>query len=105
MIGRPLHAFFIEIIRNNLLKKFPITTADANIALSINGPNRDAIRGKTTIQATEHVQSNQRTPLPPEILSAHEQVTRCIDYLFIYRLVFFITVSRNIHFINVGNVM
>ena len=71
MIGRPSHAFFIEIIRNNLLKNCPITTADANIALSIIGPNRDAIRGKTTRQATEHVRSNQRIPLPPEILSAH----------------------------------
>ena len=55
MIGRPLHAIFIEIIRDNLLKNCPITTADANIALSINGPNHDAIRGKTTRQATEHV--------------------------------------------------
>ena len=60
MIGRPLHTFSIKIIRDNLLKNCPITTADDNIALSINGPNRDAIRGKKTKQATEHVQSNQR---------------------------------------------
>ena len=52
MIGRSLHTFFIKIIRDNLLKDCPITTVDANIALSINGPNRDAIRGKTTRQAT-----------------------------------------------------
>ena len=51
-IGIPSHAFFIKIIRDNLLKNCPITTADANIALSINGPNRDAIRGNTTRQAT-----------------------------------------------------
>ena len=52
MIGRPSHASFIKIIRDNLLKNCPITTTDANIALSINGPNRDGIRGKTTRQAT-----------------------------------------------------
>ena len=104
MIGRTSHASFIKIIRDNLLKNCPITIADANIALSINGPNHNASRGKTTRQATEHVRSNQRTPLPPEILAAHKQVTLCVDYFFIDGLVFFITVSRNIHFITVENV-
>ena len=43
--------------------------------------------------------------MPPKILAAHKQVTLCIDYFFIDGLTFFITVSRNIHFITVENVM
>jgi hypothetical protein len=105
MIGRPGHAFFIDIIRNRHGKNCPITEQDANIALDINGTNLAAIRGKTTRQATEHVQSDQRVPLPPEILAAHKKVCICMDYFFIDKLVFFITVSRNIHFISVENVL
>jgi len=72
MIGRPSHAFFIKIIRERYGKNCSITVAaDANIALEINGSNRAAIRGKTKRQATEHVRSNQRVPLPPDILAAH----------------------------------
>jgi hypothetical protein len=68
LVGRPAHAFFVEVIRENQLKNCPVTVNNANRAIKIYSPDVDALRGKTTRTTPAHVPSNQLRPLPFELL-------------------------------------
>eukprot|EP00957_Ditylum_brightwellii_P070692 5372217-Ditylum_brightwellii.AAC.1 len=39
-------------------------------------------------------------PVHPEILTLHSDITLCIDMMFINKIPFFITMSRNLKFIS-----
>jgi len=104
MIGRGGQQRFLNIIRDGELKNCPITIDDAKNAFKIFGKNLHSVRGGTTRSKTEHVPSNQRIPLPLPILAAHKNVTLCIDYMFVDKMVFFVTTSRNIHFTTIENI-
>ena len=101
LVGRPSHAMFIKMIREQHLPNCPVTVDDANRAVKIYGTDVAALQGKTTRRTPEHVPSNQLYPLPLSLLDAHKQVTICFDIFFVDGITFFATVSRNIHFITV----
>ena len=88
MIGRGGQQRFLHIIRDGELKNCPVTMDDAKNAFTIFGKNLHSIRGGTTRSKTEHVPSNQRIPLPLDILKAHKTVTLCIDYMFVDKFFF-----------------
>jgi hypothetical protein len=98
MIGRPSHATFVKMIRENQLDGCPITVDDANRALQIYGPDLAALRGKTVRRQIDHVPSNQSDPVLSSILMDHGNVTLCLDILFVDGLIFVATVSRNLLF-------
>jgi Reverse transcriptase (RNA-dependent DNA polymerase) len=104
LIGRPSHATFTKMIRENQLDGCPITVDDANRALKIYGPDVTALRGKTVRRQVEHIPSNQVDPVLTSILKAHGNITLCLDILFVDGLVFVTTVSRNLHFITIDNI-
>jgi hypothetical protein len=62
LIGRPSHAAFVKMIRENQLDGCPITVDDANRALKIYGTDLSALRGKTVRRQVDHVPSNQSDP-------------------------------------------
>jgi hypothetical protein len=101
MVGRPSHATFLKMIRENMIDGCPITVDDANRALKIYGPDVSALRGKTVRRQVEHVPSNQVDPVLHSILKEHSDVTICLDILYVDGLVFVATVSRNLHFITI----
>ena len=41
---------------------------------------------------------------PLDILTAHKNVTLCIDYMFVDKMVFLVTTSRNLHFLTIENI-
>ena len=104
MIGRGGQQRFLNIIRDGELKNCRVTMDDAKNAFTIFGKNLHSIREGTTRSKIEHVPSNQRIPLPLAILAAHKTVTLCIDYMFVDKMVFFVTTSRNLYFTTIENI-
>lgn len=99
MVGRPSHATFLKMIRNNLLQNCPITVNDANNALKIYGPDLGSVRGKTVRRTPHIVHSDLIEELPKEIINSHGKVTICMDIFFVDGLAFLSTVSRGIRFV------
>jgi Zinc knuckle len=91
LVGRPSHATFLKMIRENMIDGCPITVDDANRTVKIYRPDRSALRGKTVRRQVEHVPSNQVDPVMHSILKEHSDVTLCLDILFADGLVFVAT--------------
>ena len=56
-----------------------------------------SIKGKTTYTTQEHVKIHPQD-IPQEIMDKHGQVILAIDVMFINKIPFIMTTSRNIHF-------
>jgi hypothetical protein len=103
-IGRPSTADFIRIVDDRLLPNCPITKEDIMAAEHIFGPDLGAIKGKTVRIGPRKV----RIPsvvVPNEILARYHKITLCGDIMFVNKIPFFITISRNIKFGTVEMIM
>ena len=103
-VGRPSHAIFIRMIRDNLILNCPISEADANRALQIYGTDIGSLRGKTTRTTPEHVSNDLITDIPKSILDNHRNITLCINIFFVDGLAFLGTISRNIRFVTIEHI-
>jgi hypothetical protein len=97
MVGRPTTKEFIKIVEMNLLPNCPVTREDILIAEKIFGPDIGSLKGKTVRRDTDHVEVSA-TPVPSELMSQYRNVTIGADIMFVNKLPFFVTISRNIKF-------
>ena len=97
MIGRPSTAEYIQIVENHLLPNCPVTRADIVAAEKIFGPDVGILKGKTVRKGTEHVEIAEVT-IPSEIMSEYRDVVVGADVMYINKIPFFVTMSRNIKF-------
>ena len=67
-----------------------VTRGDIQAATDIFGPNIGSLKGKTVHKPNQHVRSGA-DGVPPEIMAIHQNVTLCIDIMFINNIPFFIT--------------
>ena len=67
------------------------------IAEKIFGPDIGSLKGKTVRRGTDHVEVSA-TPVPSELMSQYRDVTIGADIMFVNKLPFFVTISRNIKF-------
>jgi hypothetical protein len=79
------------------LPNCPVTREDIMTAEKIFGPDVGSLKGKTVRRTTDHVEINQY-PIPAELMSQHREVTIAADIMFVNKLPFFVTISRNIKF-------
>jgi hypothetical protein len=96
-IGRPSTKDFMSIITNNQLRNCPITKADIMAAEHIFGPDVGSLKGKT-VRRRPHRVRQVIEPLPPDIMSRYQNVTLCVDVMFVNEIPLLVTLSRNIRF-------
>ena len=96
-IGRPSTAEYIQIVEKNLLPNCPITREDIVAAEKIFGPDVGILKGKTVRRGTEHVEIAEVT-IPSEVMSEHRDVVIGADIMYINKIPFFVTMSRNLKF-------
>jgi hypothetical protein len=97
MIGQPFLSSFLKIVENNLLKNCPISREDVLATEDILGPNLGSLKGKTVWRGGTHVRMEYHG-IPCGIMERHQDVTLCVDIMFVNQIPFFITISRNIKF-------
>ena len=79
------------------LKGCPLTKADIQAAEDIYGPNLGALKGKTVDRPNPHIPAGV-DHVPTAIMDIHHSVTLAIDVMFINKVAFLITTSRNLKF-------
>ena len=74
-----------------------MTKADVQAAEDIYGPNLGALKGKTVAHPNPHVAAGV-DQVPTSIMEVHRCITLAIDVMFINKVAFLITTSRNLKF-------
>jgi Reverse transcriptase (RNA-dependent DNA polymerase) len=97
IIGRPSTKTFLDIVDKNLLPNCPVKREDIVAAEKIFGPEVGSLMGKTVRKTPKPVQPTY-TSIPATIMSRYQEVTLAGDIMFVNKLPFFVTISRNIRF-------
>jgi hypothetical protein len=82
------------------LANCPVTEHDICTAHDIYGPNLGSLKGKTVHPPSQHFRAGI-DPVPPDIHQRHKSTVLAIDIMFIKKLPFLVTLSRNIKFLTV----
>jgi hypothetical protein len=101
LVGRPELKDFIRYLDGHSLTNCPIHPQDAINAHAIFGRDLASIKGKTTCQQVQVKGTLAAVAhnLPKEIMQQYRNVTICIDIMFVNKIPFFMSISRNIRFI------
>ena len=97
MVRRPTTKEFVNIVEMNLLPICPVIRDDILISKRIFGPDVGSLKGKTVGCGTDHVEVAV-VPVSSEIISQYRDVIIVADIMFVNKLPFFVTISRNIKF-------
>jgi hypothetical protein len=98
LVGRPELDDFMSYLDQNMIPNVPIDRYDAIAADKIFGRDVNSIKGKTTRRGTEHVHA-RLAGIPVGVMAKYRNVTLCIDNMSVNKVGFFMTISRDIHFI------
>jgi hypothetical protein len=86
---------FKWVIWSNQIKYCPMTIQGIDVAMKILGKNIAVLKGKTTRSKT-HPVARDYVKVPKELLKLHKEVFLTTDILFVNKIPFFLTLSRNI---------
>ena len=103
MIGAPTEREFQGLVRLNHLKDCPINNSDIVNAHTIFGRDLINIRGKTVRRKPKHVQT-EYVDIPRGILDVHNRVTLVADVMFVNKVPFLVSSSRNLNLITIEHV-
>jgi hypothetical protein len=87
----------LGIVENNLLKDCPIVGTDVMAAEDIFGSNVGSLKGKTVRRGGIHVNPEYHQ-VPSPLMEKYQHVTLCIVIMFVNKLPFLVTISRDIKF-------
>ena len=97
MVGRPSLKDFRVLIKANMLRNCPVTLEVVNNAQKIFGPDVTALKGKTTRPKSPIVRTNI-IAVPLQIRSNHNNIELTIDVMFVNKIPFVVSLTRNICF-------
>jgi hypothetical protein len=98
LVGRPELKDFLRYIEGNSLPNCPITRQDAINAHHIFGRDVGPMKGKTTRSTLPGIRANLANILKA-IMAQYCDITLCIDIMFVNKIPFFLSISRDIRFI------
>jgi hypothetical protein len=98
IIGRPSTKTFMQIVNNNLVQNCPIQYKDIINAENTFGPDLGSLQGKTVRHSPETVVLKESIHLPENLFQRYRNVTVCGDIMYVNKLMFFVTISRDIKF-------
>jgi hypothetical protein len=97
IVGCPTLENFKHILRQNIIKNCPVTPADVDLAEKIFGPDIGKLKGKTTRKAPPRVKEDL-VEVPPELKEKHQDLTFCMDILYINGMPMLTGIDRSIRF-------
>jgi acetolactate synthase regulatory subunit len=97
IIGRPSTRTFLRIVDDNLLPNCPITRKDILAAEHIFGPDMGSLKGKTVRKAAAPVDL-RNVDIPASLITQYREVVLAADVMFVNKIPFFVTISRDIKF-------
>jgi len=103
-LGRPSLKKFMHLLTNNGIRDCPVRPARVKRALYLFGPDVATLKGKTTRSTPPHAPNHDVIPVPAHIKEWHDDITLCIDILFVNGLPFLHSISSNINFRTVEEV-
>ena len=87
----------MKIVHNKLLPNCPITCDDIVAAKHIFGPDIGSLKGNTVHRPGERVDARTAT-IPPVLMSQYRDIMLGADIMFVNKIPFFMSISRNIRF-------
>jgi hypothetical protein len=96
-LGCPTVENFKGIIRGNIIQNIPITTKDIDLAEELFGPDAPTAKGKTIRKRPVPVQEDL-IEIPREIRKKNQDLTLCVDLMFICNLPMLTCIDRRIKF-------
>ena len=97
IVGCPTVTNFKHILRQNIIKNCPVTTEDVNIAEKIFGGDIGTLKGKSTRRRPTPVREDL-VEIPPELLEQHQELTYCMDLMFVNGIPMMTGIDRSIRF-------
>jgi hypothetical protein len=86
-----------SLLKQNIIKNCPVTSADLDLAEKIYGPDIGTLKGKTTRKAPPRVKDDL-VEIPPELKEIHKLVELCMDILFVNGLPMLTAIDRTTKF-------
>jgi hypothetical protein len=99
LVGRPELTAFIRYLNGNSIPNCPIQRQDAINAHAIFGRDVASLKGKITRRQLQGVLAAVANNLPKQLMENYRDITLCIDIMFVNRIPFFLSISKNIRFI------
>lgn len=97
IVGCPSLENFKHILRQNIIKNCPVTSEDVNIAEKIFGGDIGTLKGKTTRRRPTPVRDDL-VEIPPELLLQHQDLTFCMDIMYVNGMPMLTGIDRSIRF-------
>ena len=100
ILGWPSVQDYRKYVAYNHIKNSPVTINDIDRAEHIYGPAMPILQGKMT-RTTPVTKTTSTTPVSPLILQHHQNIDLYCDFLFVNKLLFLHTKSKNINFLSI----
>jgi hypothetical protein len=97
IVGCPTVENFKHILRQNIIKNCPVTPEDVNIAEKIFGGDIGTLKGKSTRRRPTPVKDDL-VEIPPELLEQHQDLTFCMDIMYVNGMPMLTGIDRSIRF-------
>jgi hypothetical protein len=97
IIGHPSTRTFLWVVDDNLLPNCPITRKDILAAEHIFGLDVGSLKGKTVHRGAAHVDICT-VNIPASLISQYREVVLAADVMFVNKIHFFFTISRDTKF-------
>jgi hypothetical protein len=104
MIGNPSKGNYKGMVSRNMIKNCPITPADITNTRDMFGQDLHSVQGKT-IRRTPAPAVADYVTVPCLLLEQNKRITMAADVLFVDRMAFLLTLSRNIKFMMAEHVL